>query len=498
MSDDLDSKGSTSASRTGRSDDGPTRRGVLKSSAGLLAGAATVAALPEPVVAQSATGADAELARVLAARRVLLKGGVVLTLDQQIGDFAQADLLIEDGKIREIRPTIAVSDDIVAVDAAKRIIIPGFVDTHSHSYQGLLRDTLPNGIVDPDYNRDIQNNMTLHYEPDDAYAGMLSTALALIDMGTTSMVDLSQVNHTPEHTDAIIRALQESGMRAVFGYSRGVGPRTQYPQDAARLRRTYFSSSDQLLTLALGVGLDPKIYQFARENGLRAIAHLRLNPAPMLALASAGLLRPGDEFIHCTHLNDEAWRTMKDSGCRTSHSPPLEMAMAHGMPSIQEALDHGMRPSLSSDHAATVGQDMFGIMRTVFNLQRLFILQRRRNGEQNPPPLLTCRDVLEFATIEGAHCADLGSKVGTLTPGKQADIVMLRADRINVWPLNNAPSAVVNIMNPGHVETVFIAGKARKWRGDMVGVDMPRVLRSVEQARDAVFRRSGFQLNLVG
>jgi cytosine/adenosine deaminase-related metal-dependent hydrolase len=106
--------------------------------------------------------------------------------------------------------------------------------------------------------------------------------------------------------------------------------------------------------------------------------------------------------------------------------------------------------------------------------------------------------VLEFATIEGARCADLDSKVGTLTPGKEADIVMLQADRINVWPLNNAPSAVVNIMNPSHVDTVFIRGKVRKWRGNLVGVDVPRVLRLVEEARDAVFRRSGFSVNLVG
>jgi 5-methylthioadenosine/S-adenosylhomocysteine deaminase len=464
-----------------------------------LGGAA--AAWPVAALSQSErTGdADAELARVQAARRILLKGGVILTVDPQIGNFASGDILIEDGKIRDVRPDMAVSDTSIAVvDAAKTIVIPGFVDTHSHSYQGLLRDTLPNGIVDPDYNRDIQNNITLHFEPSDAYAGMLSTALALLDMGTTTMVDLSQVNHTPEHTDALIQALRDAGTRAVFGYSRGIGLRAQYPQDLARLRRTYFSSSDQLLTLALGVALDPKVYEFARQAGVRAIAHVRLNSEPLLALGRAGLLRPGDEYIHCTHLNEEAWRLIKDTGGHTSHSPPLEMAMAHGMPSIQEALDHGLRPSLSSDHAATVGQDMFGMMRTVFDLQRLFILQRRRNGEQNTPRLLTCRDVVEFATLAGARCADLDGKIGTLTPGKEADIVVLRADRINVWPLNNAPSAVVNIMNPGHVDTVFVRGKVKKWRGQLTGVDVARVLRLAEEARDAVLRRSDFRLDVVG
>ena len=139
--------------------------------------------------------------------------------------------------------------------------------------------------------------------------------------------------------------------------------------------------------------------------------------------------------------------------------------MGHGMPPIQEALDHGIRPSLSSDVDATMAQDPFTLMRSAFTLQRLLLLQRARKGEQNLPPLLTCRDVLEFATIEGARCAGLDSKVGTLTPGKEADIVLLAADRLNVWPLNNAPGAVVNVMNPSNVDTVFIAGKVRKWRG---------------------------------
>ena len=474
----------------------PSRRGIMQAAAVALAGGTTATLSSLPATAQSAN-ADPELSRLQSARRILLKGGIVLSVDPRVGDFAAADILIEDGTIREVRPGIA-ADDAAVVDAGNRIVIPGFVDTHSHSYQGLLRDTLPNGIVDPDYNRDIQNNITFHYEPADAYAGMLATTLALLDMGTTTVVDLSQANHSPEHSDALIQALHETGMRAVFGYSRGAGPRAQYPQDVERLRRTYFSSADQLLTLALGVSLDPKMWQFARQQDLRAIVHIRLNPEPLLALGRANLIRPGDEFIHCTHLNDAAWRLIKESGGFTSHSPHVEMAMAHGMPAIQDALDHGLRPSLSSDHAATVGQDMFGMMRTTFYVQRLFVLQRRRNGEQNTPPLLTCRDVLEFATLAGARCTALDGKVGTLTPGKAADIVLLRADDLNVWPLNNAPSAVVNIMNPGHVDAVFVGGKVKKWRGRLVGVDAARVRRLIGEARDAVLQRSGFKIDVVG
>jgi cytosine/adenosine deaminase-related metal-dependent hydrolase len=468
-----------------------SRRDFLKTGA-LLAAAAPM--LPGTAAAQAN---DTELARVQNTRRLVLRGATVLTLDRAVGDFAAADVLIEDGKIRDIRPNIAAGDAIV-VDCTNRILIPGFVDTHSHSYQGLLRSLLPNGIVDPDYNRDIQNNLTLHYQPDDVYAGVLVTALAMIGMGTTAIVDISQIAHTPAHSDANIKALQDAGIRAVFAYSRGAGPASRYPQDIARLQRTYFNSKDQLLTLAMATSVEPDTFRAARAAGVQAVLHIRVNSEPLLALGRAGLLRAGDEFIHCAHLSEEAWRLIKDTGARTSHSPPLEMAMAHGFPAIQEALDHGLRPSLSSDHSATVAQDMFGIMRAAFDLQRLTILQRVRRGEQNLPALLTPRDVLEFATIEGARCAQIDAKCGTLAPGKDADIVVLRADSLDVWPHNNAYGTVASLMNPSHVESVFIAGKPKKWHGALVGVDMERVRRLVTQSRDAVVRRGGFALNLLG
>src|SRR5207253_706953 len=218
---------------------------------------------------------------------------------RQVGDFAKGDVLIADGKIAQVRPDIAVSPDATAiVDAADRIVIPGFVDTHSHSYQGLLRSILPNGLVDPDYNRDVQNKLTPAYAPTDVYAGVLIAALGFIEMGTTAIIDLSQISHTPEHSDACIRALQEAGIRAVYGFSRGAGAASQWPQDIARLRRNYFSSQDQLLTLALGASLDVKVLEAARAADVPAVMHFRINPEPGLALARAGVLRDGDLFIH--------------------------------------------------------------------------------------------------------------------------------------------------------------------------------------------------------
>ena len=343
-----------------------SRRHFLKASAALAAGITATQALPEAVMAQGAS--DVDLNRVQQ-RRILLKGGVVLTLDRGVGDFAQADVLIEDGKIREVRPNIVVSDDAAAsIDVPGRILIPGFIDTHSHSYQGILRNILSNGRVDPDYNRDIIGKLTPAFTPADAYAGMLSTALGMIETGTTCVVDVSQVNNAPEHSDALIRALQDSGIRAVFAYSDGKGPAVQYPQDISRLRRSYFNSGDRLLTLALGAPPDPKMFALAREVGVPIVVHVR-NVLPqrndgekLLQLSRAGLLRPGDEYIHCLHFPAETWRLIKESGSHVSLSSPIEMTMGHGTPAIQEALDNGVRPSLSSDHAVTLSSDFFTLM----------------------------------------------------------------------------------------------------------------------------------------
>jgi 5-methylthioadenosine/S-adenosylhomocysteine deaminase len=475
-----------------------SRRGFLKAGVGLTA----AASLSSAALAQ---GAADELARLQTQRRILLKGGVVLTLDRQIGDFANADVLVEDGKIREVRPDIAVSAEATAiVDASNRIVIPGFTDTHSHSYQGILRNILSNGRVDPDYNRDIIGRITPAYTPADAYTGMLATALGMIDMGTTGMVDVSQVNNTPEHSDALIKALQDSGIRAVFGYSAGYGAGGKYPEDIGRLKQTYFSSKDQLLSLALGVGPDPKSFAVARAHEVPVVAHLRNvlpqrdDGARLAALANAGLLRPGDEFIHLLHLPTETWKLIRESGCHASLSPAIEMTMGHGIPAIQDALDAGVPPSLSSDHAVTLTSDMFSMMRMTGVVQRYGVYQREKTNPQSAPRLLTCRELLEFGTINGARCANVDGKVGTLTPGKEADLLLLKADSIDVWPLNNAYGAVVNLMSPAHVEAVLIAGKVKKWRGTLVGVDMPRVLGSMQEARDGLLRRANFPMNLLG
>ena len=201
---------------------------------------------------------------------------------------------------------------------------------------------------------------------------------------------------------------------------------------------------------------------------------------------------PDNQYIHCTQLTETHWKMIADTGGKVSIAPAIEMQMRHGMPPFQTALDHGVQLSLSADVECNMSADMFTIMRSAFTLQRALVNERSLAGEQNLPRLLTCRDVVEMATIGGARTAHLDNKIGTLSPGKEADIIMLRTDRLNVLPMNNATGAVVTSMGTGNVDSVLIAGKVMKRNGQLLGVDWPRVSRLAHEARDRVIARAGY------
>jgi cytosine/adenosine deaminase-related metal-dependent hydrolase len=204
-------------------------------------------------------------------------------------------------------------------------------------------------------------------------------------------------------------------------------------------------------------------------------------------MGEAGLLGPDTTYIHCTTLNDTEIQMIVDTGGTVSLASPVEMMMGHGMPPIQKFLDRGLRPSLSIDVETNVPGDMFNQMRSVLGLQRAL-------AASNDKEPVSPREVLEYATIEGAKANGLDSKVGTLTPGKQADLIMLRTDRVNVTPLNDPATAVVAGMDTSNVDTVLIGGRVMKRKGELLHVDWPAVRRMVLESRDYVIEKSGFKL----
>src|SRR5215467_1464308 len=218
-----------------------SRRTFLASGTlGMTVGAAAAAGLSGCVpaaLARRAAPASGE-----SGQRVLLKGGVVLTMDPRLGDFEKADVLIEGSKIAAVGPNLP-ADGAASIDASGMIVMPGFVDTHRHIWQGQLRNVLPNGRLDPDYFRDIGTSARNAYRPEDVYVGDLLSAWGAINAGITTLLDWSHISNSPEHSDAAVQGLRDAGIRAVYGYGTGAaGPKNQYPDDIKRLRRHYFNS----------------------------------------------------------------------------------------------------------------------------------------------------------------------------------------------------------------------------------------------------------------
>ena len=436
----------------------------------------------------------------------------VLTLDRALGNHRQADVLIEGSTIKAVAPDIPVNDAYV-IDATDTIVMPGFVDTHRHIWEGILRNIAPDALLD-DYFRDILGVLAPVYRPQDAYAGNLVSAYGAIDAGITTLLDWSHIQNTPEHTDASIAALRESGLRAVFAYGTPNldlaawwhDSSLKHPTDIRRVAAQYFSAKDQLLTLALAprgpefttFEVSKHDWDLARELGVRISVHVGVGEAGkhgrLGEMGNAGLLGPDTTYIHCCTLSDEELQMIADTGGTVSLASPIELQMGHGTPPVQRCLDRGLKPSLSVDVETTMCGDLFAQMRSVLTLQRGQINDRRLRGETNLPNILTSRDVMEFATIEGAKANGLDSKVGTLTPGKEADVIMLRTDRINVLPINDPIGVVVRGMDSSNVDSVWIAGKPKKRHGHLVNVDLDRVTRLAYESRDYVVEKSGFVL----
>jgi cytosine/adenosine deaminase-related metal-dependent hydrolase/ribose/xylose/arabinose/galactoside ABC-type transport system permease subunit len=457
--------------------------------------AAEVAALP------NFYAAGVDLSVVPSGRR-LIRNGIVLSLDPQIGELDGGDVLIDGDRIVAVGNGLDV-DGAEVIDAAGMIVLPGFVDTHRHIWEGLLRNI---GADVPLEGRSSYFSHVLHklapaYRPEDAYMGNLVSALGAIDAGITTLLDWSHIQDSPDHTDAVIQALKDSGLRAVFAYGFPWWGKWEERQPSWFMRAAteHFSSRDQRLTLALAAP-GPEFTDFevtrdhwklAREAGARISTHVGVGSHGLEGkfeqFGRSGVLGPDTTYIHCTTLNDTEIQMIVDTGGTVSVAAPVEMMMGHGMPVVQKFLDRGLNPSLSVDVETNVPSDMFNQMRSVLALQRAFA-----DGAATAP--ITARDVLAYATIEGARANGLEATVGSLTPGKQADIIMLRTDRMNVTPLGDPAAAVVTMMDTGNVDTVLIAGRVMKRGGELLHVDWPAVRRRAAESRDYVIAKSGFKL----
>ncbi len=437
------------------------------------------------------------------ADRILLRGGFVVTVDPELGDIPGGDVLIEGDTIREVGRDI--SADAEVIDATGNIVIPGFVDTHRHTWESAIRGCAPNATLD-DYFVEVLDSFAPLYRPEDVYASNLAGALECINDGITTLVDWSHINNTPDHPDAAIRGLQEAGIRAVYAYGSANLSLADYwfdssiaipREDVERIRGTYLSSDDGLLTMALatrgpGFCKDDVVrqeWQMARDLGIPITVHVGMGKLAgkwgmVKLLDDLDLLGADTTYIHCCYFSDEEWDLVAKSRGTISIAPQVEMQMGHGWPPVAKAREHGLRPSLSIDVVTTVPGDMFTEMRCAFAAERW-----RTNADvwesEDPVPdtILTARDMLTMATLDGAHVAGLEDRTGSLSPGKQADVVLIDGRGPGTAPVIDPVTTVVLCSDPSNVDTVIVGGKVLKREGRLVA-DWPAALQRLQESSD--------------
>ena len=342
-----------------------------------------------------------------------------------------------------------------------------------------------------DYFVEVLDSFAPLYRPEDVYASNLAGALECINAGITTLVDWSHINNTPDHPDAGIQGLKEAGLRAVYAYGSANTSLADYwfnskivipRDDVERINGTYFSSDDGLLTMALatrGPGFCQDFvvreeWGMARDLDIPLTTHFAMGKlagkwSMVKQLNDLGLLGPDTTYIHCCYFSDEEWRLVAKSNGKISIAPQVEMQMGHGWPPIMKAREYGLRPSLSSDVVTTVPGDMFTEMRCGFAAERWKVNDSVWESEEAvPDTMLTARDMLKMATLDGAHVAGLEDRTGSLTAGKQADVVVIDGKGAGMSPIIDPVAAVVLCADTSNVDTVIIAGKIQKRDGKLV------------------------------
>jgi cytosine/adenosine deaminase-related metal-dependent hydrolase len=382
----------------------------------------------------------------------------VLTLGERTPNIAQADVLVDDGKVAEIGPGLRARD-AERVNAADTVVMPGFVDTHRHASRSLLRNL--------GSSRGAPTSDASFTQPEDLYAATLIGLLGAVEAGITTVVDWSDVPGGTDFTDAALQAHRDAGLRTLFVRAVDVardGGATATREVLGRL----IEAAGPFTTIALGCEPGPTgkeemadDWVAARALGLRIQVHAgwKTRPEAIAEAGERGLLGADVTLVHGAGLDETTIDAVAGSGASVSLAPASEMAGGLGAPPIQQLVDRRLRPGLGVDDERVTPGDMFAQMRAAISFQHAMVFDRKLAGKAGLPRLMSTRDVIRFATVDGARVAGLGRVTGSLEPGKQADILVLRTDRPNVYPINDPIGAVVWGMDTSNVDWVLAGGR---------------------------------------
>jgi 5-methylthioadenosine/S-adenosylhomocysteine deaminase len=438
--------------------------------------------------------------------RTLITDALVLTMDDELGTLPRADVLIEGAHIAAVAPGLPREGDVEVIDGRDRIVMPGFVDTHRHMWAAMLRGCACHGDL-ATYFHDVVFTYGATFTPQDTYTSVRLGLAEALDSGITTMHAWEHNIQTPQHADAALSALEESKMRGRFSYGSSSDPEagssfvqgseTIDLEDVLRLRRERFAREDGLLHLGIacrGVEFSKleiwqKEFAWAREQGLPITNHTMMTAhdveqaRAISVYAEHDALGPDLLLVHAIQANEEELAHLARTGTPVSLSIMSELRVGMGIPPIVEMIRAGVQLSLSVDTmAASDNSDFFTVLRVTLGIAR---------GVHADGKILQPEQVLRQGTIDGAHALGLGDVTGSLTPGKRADVIVLRADDLNLAPLNVPDGQVVLAAQPRNVEHVWVDGVARKRDGELVGVDPTALVADAKEAVAGLAERVG-------
>jgi len=423
--------------------------------------------------------------------QTIIRNGTVVSLDPDVGEFDEADVLVEDGEIVEVGRGLS-TDNAEVIDASDHIVLPGFVDSHIHLAQTQVRGIAGDWSLMGEYFEHMLGNITGLYQPEDMYLGGLFGAFEKLHTGTTTALDWSYPN-TLEHGERALDALQDAGLRAVYTYGPPGDDAAKWwyesdvglPEENIRELHEETISDDDLLSLALGLrGPDFCVDETARADlelarELDALATIHMGAALWSSSVYSedyqgfgclhDMLGPDVNVAHGNHFAQEDVDHAVEQGVSFSSTPEVEMQMGHGIPVTGKVMAAGGRPAWGVDVCSNISGDVGSQMRVGMQVQRMFDNQEvLEGGEEVTEVSIDCRETLEMATIEGARALGLEDEIGTITPGKRADLVLLRANDFLTAPSFDPVQTAVFQSEPAHIDTVLVDGEVVKRDGELL------------------------------
>ena len=442
----------------------------------------------------------------------LIKDPVVLTMRGGSQDVIRGDILIRDQIIEAVGGSLTAEDDMEQVDGRRFIVMPGLINAHMHTWQTALRSVASNWTF-PEYARWVHAGLATHFRPQDIHVATLAGALNQIDCGTTTLVDWCHNNPTPAHTDAGLAALRASGIRAMFMHGTpkpapkpGQPSYWEVPHPREEIVRLHDALAADAGMISLGLAilgphyanLDVTLHDFRLAHEFSLIVSMHQgggpprNPEGWRRLEAEGLLNRLVNIVHGNDLDDEQLSHFIDRDVRFTITPESELISGHGHPILGRLRHLGASPSIGADIESAHSGDMLTAARIALSHQRsLDNLEARRRGQLGGKHSLRARDALSWVTVEGARMLGQEDRVGTIAIGKQADLVLIRADALNLQPIHDPISSVIMQSNPSNIDSVMIAGRWRKRAGRLLWGDLTSLMEDLAESGRRITRDVG-------